>query len=80
MYSTCTIHSAENEGMVKYILEQHPEMKLVSLDIPLGCPGLSGQGLTDEECAKVRRFDPTAGADDTMGFFIAKFFKEARMQ
>lgn len=80
VYSTCTIHAAENEGMVKYILYQYPKMNLVSVEPPaiaaLGGPGLPNQGLTKEQCAKVLRFDPTAA--DTMGFFLAKFSKSLK--
>ena len=74
VYSTCTFHARENEGMVQYILDKHPEMELEPITIPLGSPGLSGQGLSSEDCAKVKRFDPTV-AEDTMGFFIACFVK-----
>lgn len=73
VYSTCTMHARENEGMVQYILDKHPEMKLVPITIPLGSMGLPGQGLSWEDCAKVRRFDPTLS--DTIGFFIAAFTK-----
>lgn len=73
VYSTCTFHAPENEGMVRYILDHHP-VDLVPIGVPLGSPGLSGQGLSSEDCAKVRRFDPTV-VEDTIGFFIACFVK-----
>lgn len=41
----------------------------------LGGPGLPSSGLTAEQCARVRRFDPADSDDDTMGFFLAKFRK-----
>lgn len=76
-YSTCTINASENEDMVKYILTEFPSLTL--LPIPSELPGLQGlpdRGLTDEECKKVRRFDP-CDIGDTMGFFLAKFIKSA---
>lgn len=36
----------------------------------------SGAWLSAEEAALVQRFDP-AGVEDTIGFFVAKFVKEA---
>jgi 16S rRNA C967 or C1407 C5-methylase (RsmB/RsmF family) len=72
-YSTCTFHCPENEGMVRHILDEYPSMQLLPIDIPLGSPGLIGHGLSDEQCAMVRRFDPTV--DESIGFFVAKFQK-----
>ncbi len=76
MYSTCTINACENEEMVKYILDNFINMKLLPIDINIGLPGLAGCGLNDAEQANVRRFDPSDAAD-TMGFFVAKFQKSA---
>ena len=79
-YSTCTLHVGENEGMVRYILDTYSDtMELVDVGIPLGGPGRAGPGLllAPDECACVRRFDPLdENADDTMGFFLAKFRKK----
>jgi len=93
-YSTCTILMAENEHMVRYILETYRDcMELVPVfDFEtdngdtknsaklssLGGPGLLASGLTAEQCACVRRFDPADRDSDTMGFFLAKFRKTAR--
>jgi 16S rRNA C967 or C1407 C5-methylase (RsmB/RsmF family) len=74
VYSTCTLFGHENEGMVRFILKNHPEMKLQPIQMPLGSPGLPNQGLAPDDCAKVRRFDPTV--IDTTGFFIAVFRKD----
>ena len=74
-YSTCTINASENEHMVKFILDEFPCMRLVSLSHLPGLPGLPNMGLTDDECKMVRRFDPTDTTLDTMGFFLAKFRK-----
>ena len=83
-YSTCTINSAENEGMVSYILEKYPIMKLVPIlpnydnENNIGQPGLPGMGLTNLQRNLVRRFDPSDTKGDTMGFFLAMFQKEKR--
>ena len=74
-YSTCTFNSSENESMVKYILDTHPSMKLVKINIDFGLGGLSTSGLTDEQEQSVKRFDPSNESLDTMGFFVAKFLK-----
>jgi len=74
-YSTCTINSLENEGMVRYILDEFPVMRLVPIDYDVGLPGLHSTSLTDEERGMVRRFDPSDVAD-TIGFFVAKFQKD----
>jgi 16S rRNA C967 or C1407 C5-methylase (RsmB/RsmF family) len=73
-YSTCTIHSLENEAMVSHIIKEYPMMELVPINIDLGLPGLGGLGLDERECSFVRRFHPADKAD-TMGFFVAKFQK-----
>jgi 16S rRNA C967 or C1407 C5-methylase (RsmB/RsmF family) len=75
-FSTCTIHAAENEGMVRYILDEHSNMSLVPIDVDFGLPGLPGFGLSEAEQQCVRRFDPSDVACDTMGFFVAKFVKK----
>ena len=74
-YSTCTINTLENEENVKFILKEFPCMRLESLSHLPGLPGLPDKGLTEEECHKIRRFDPTDTSIDTMGFFLAKFQK-----
>lgn len=74
-YSTCTINSEENEGMVKWILNNFSCLTLVPIDISFGGkPGLPNCGLSDVERNMVRRFD-VCDQFDTMGFFIAKFVK-----
>lgn len=85
-YSTCTISSGENEGMVRYILDQYggcDGMELLPIvSNPtnplalLGGPGLPHEGLDPAQCACVRRFDPANTVEDTMGFFLAKFRKK----
>ena len=73
-YSTCTISASENESMVRYILDNFPSLQLIPIKCKLGIPGLSGVGLNEDECSKVRRFDPHH-TQDTMGFFVALFQK-----
>jgi methyltransferase NSUN6 len=77
-YSTCTIHTGENETMVRYVLDTYTMMELLPITIPnVGNSGWPGFGLTTEQCDFVRRFDPTdTTIDDTIGFFIAKFRKK----
>jgi 16S rRNA C967 or C1407 C5-methylase (RsmB/RsmF family) len=74
-YSTCTIHSLENEEMVRHILDKYPGMELVPIDFDIGQPGLPGLGLDEHQCRCIRRFDPT-DKTDTIGFFVAKFRKK----
>jgi methyltransferase NSUN6 len=76
-YSTCTIHTNENEIMVRYILDEYPIMELLPIhNTGIGGPGWFGYGLNEDECQYVRRFDPTdASVDDSIGFFVAKFRK-----
>lgn len=73
-YSTCTTNAAENEELVRYILDEYPSIKLEPITIDIGLPGLPGMGLTDTERQYVRRFEPS-GVADTMGFFVSKFRK-----
>lgn len=82
-YSTCTINSDENEGMVSHILKEYPCMELLPIDMPsswrqkhLGLPGLEGFGLSSQERNSVCRFDPSSKGD-TMGFFVALFRKHS---
>lgn len=68
---------------MRYLLDKWPQMQLVQQPLVLGGPGLTGPGwLTAAEAQLVQRFDPTAGgegaADDTIGFFIAKFVKKGK--
>lgn len=76
VYSTCTFNPLENEVVVANALKRFP-LKLIPLATParlVGAHGLPGHGLSDAECAMVRRFDPH-GSEDTIGFFIARFEK-----
>ena len=78
-YSTCTLARQENEDMVARIISTFPSMKLVAATPILGQPGLPTPGLRESDLLLVQRFDPDATSlsvnKDTIGFFIAKFFK-----
>ncbi|ETV93952.1 hypothetical protein H310_12287 [Aphanomyces invadans] len=78
VYSTCTVNPKENEQMVRHALDSYP-LELVAQSPVLGKPGLTNQGLTPDQAAKVQRFDP-ASPSDTMGFFCAKFVKTASVR
>ncbi|KAL3780421.1 hypothetical protein HJC23_004358 [Cyclotella cryptica] len=76
-YSTCTINQSENEAIVSFILSEFPCMKLLPIpDYLPGLPALTGVGLSDEERHMIRRFDPCDKNIDSMGFFVAKFYKQ----
>ncbi|KAI8472058.1 MAG: S-adenosyl-L-methionine-dependent methyltransferase [Monoraphidium minutum] len=79
VYCTCTINPGENEGNVRFALDRwRGALELERQPLVLGGPGLSGPGwLSPEEASLVQRFDPGAGPDDTIGFFIARFRKTA---
>ncbi|XP_050351255.1 tRNA (cytosine(72)-C(5))-methyltransferase NSUN6 [Nymphalis io] len=83
IYSTCTVTVDENEGMVSWVLEKFPCLKLIPAEPLYGGPGLPNVGLSDKERVMVQRFGPED--DDlrpvediyrnTIGFFIAAFVK-----
>jgi 16S rRNA C967 or C1407 C5-methylase (RsmB/RsmF family) len=82
-YSTCTMNSTENEGVVKYVLQEYQSMELIALENAaiaglglLGRPGLDGYGLNEKQKMMVRRFDPGYGEADTTGFFVALFHRK----
>ncbi|KAL8609413.1 hypothetical protein ACOMHN_019902 [Nucella lapillus] len=84
VYSTCTITLEENEDQVAWALHSFPELQLEAQKPHLGGRGLSHSSLSEEECQRVQRFDPSCLAReaenscdrDTIGFFIAKFRKK----
>lgn len=68
IYSTCTIHEAENMGNVDWFLAEHKEFKLVSVKDDL-CEELWGS-VEREGCLQL-----LPGVHKSDGFFIAKFKK-----
>ncbi|CAD7006315.1 putative methyltransferase NSUN6 [Ceratitis capitata] len=81
VYSTCTVTEQENEGIVAWVLEKFPQMKLVAATPRLGGSGLAYNGLSDVERQYLQRFShDTTEAEgvpiDAVGFFIAKFIKK----
>ena len=71
VYSTCTFAPEENELTVLTFLQRHPDFSLVSIDVPWGCPGFSGDRLGVDASADLtatRRILPQHGGE---GHFIA---------
>ncbi|KAF2077831.1 hypothetical protein CYY_000876 [Polysphondylium violaceum] len=75
VYSTCTINPCENEENVAFVLNNYPQMKLVSQVPHIGQHGLKGCGLSEPDRLLVQRFDPSDDSIGTIGFFIARFTK-----
>ena len=77
VYSTCTHAPEENEGVLNYILEKFPNMKIEKISLPVKCTkGILGWagGNYNPEVQKSCRIYPHIS--DTEGFFIAKLRKE----
>jgi len=68
LYSTCTIHKAENEGNVRWFLKEHPEYVLA--DIRQDLPEELRKYVQEEGMIQ---FLP--GIHECDGFFLAKFKK-----
>lgn len=64
VYSTCTINTIENEGVVEEFLRLHPDLKLINIEENFGRKGFNND--------KVLRIMPYDGGE---GQFIAKFKK-----
>jgi 16S rRNA C967 or C1407 C5-methylase (RsmB/RsmF family) len=77
-YSTCTLHTAENEVNVAWALKAYPCLRLAEPAIKVGGAGRQNAGLTEEERHRVQRFGPGTG-QDTNGFFVAVFDKIGRV-
>lgn len=68
VYSTCTIHEAENKGNVEWFLSKNPEFELASVKEDF-CEELS-RSVVPEGCLQL-----LPGVHESDGFFIAKFKK-----
>ena len=62
VYSTCTFSPEENEGVVEFFLQNHPEFELVNIAAKFGEPSMG----------KARRIYPFHGGE---GHFVARFKK-----
>lgn len=68
IYSTCTIHEAENMENVHWFLKENPEFELVSIEESL-CDELKAS-VEEKGCLQL-----LPGIHESDGFFIAKFKK-----
>ena len=67
IYSTCTFNKKENEEVVIWFLENHPQFELEKINLKFGREGLSGREDID---SSVKRIFPIDGGE---GHFIASF-------
>ena len=76
VYSTCTTEPEENEGIVSWFIEKHPDMRVlpIELNIKRSKPVLAFDGITFNEqvkdCLRIWPFD-----NDTEGFFVCKLVR-----
>ncbi len=76
VYSTCSLEPEENEGIIDWLLEKHPDAKLeeIKLNIKRSPPILEFEGEQyNPEVKKTLRIWPQD--NDTEGFFVAKIKK-----
>jgi NOL1/NOP2/sun family putative RNA methylase len=77
VYSTCTLEPEENEGVVDFLLNKFPELKLQKIDLKIKkSPPIEEFEGTEysSEVKKCLRIWPQD--NDTEGFFVAKFRKD----
>ena len=73
VYSLCTFRSAETDSMVHWMLEQHPELKVITPELPAGAsPHLLTQTAEGHPC--VRTWSHQDGCDS---FFWVGFERSA---
>lgn len=75
VYSTCSVTVEENEGVVNYVLQKRPNVKLVETGLTFGKEGFTSyMGKSFHSSLKMtRRYYPHAYNVD--GFYVAKFKK-----
>ena len=77
LYSTCTFAPNEDEGVVSYLLENRPDMKLMELPAYEGfAPGVPAWGNDDPALSRCVRLFPHKMQGE--GHFMALFRKEGR--
>lgn len=76
VYSTCTLEPEENEGVISYLLNAHPDAQAEDINLPLK----KGKPITEfggekynPDVSKTLRLWPQD--NDTEGFFVAKIRK-----
>jgi tRNA (cytosine49-C5)-methyltransferase len=77
VYSTCTQEPEENEGMISWFLERHPDAELLPIELNIkrsdSIMSFNGQEY-NPEVSKCLRIYPQD--NDTEGFFVAKIRKK----
>ena len=71
VYSTCTFAPCENEGVCQYILENHPDMELVPINLPMLSNGDGEYIGSDMDFSGTKRIFPHKNRGE--GHFLALF-------
>lgn len=81
VYSTCTYNIQENEEIVRWGLQNFPEIEVKKVEIQIGETGFKIDGLNDQQIQAMQRFGepPMTGKfneNDSIGFFMCCFEKK----